>query len=164
MCQCTVKSDDRMFILIHAGLPLEAIQPYKGRIISFHSSREVTVSPTRSRHRLLHGMASARMAFPRTCTIFIQLLPLSLSPGNYALNRASIQSSINSPLHNTRSRDIVSLVFSSIAFQSWGWSSPSFLLASILCICSSFSMTPIFPADAVFFLGWPTWAKLAIVS
>lgn len=114
--------------------------------------------------RLLHGRASAKMAIPRTCTFLHQLLLSSLNPSIIALNRASLQSSINSPLHDIGSRTIVLLVLLSIALQTWGWSSPSFLVSSILCICSSLSMTPIIPADAVFFLGWPTWAKLAVVS
>jgi hypothetical protein len=78
--------------------------------------------------------------------------------------RIFLQSIFSSSVDHIPSCSIVSLVLVPIALQRWGSTSSSFLASSIATIPASDNMQDPFPDGAVFFLEWPTWARLALVS
>ncbi|EXJ58748.1 hypothetical protein A1O7_06178 [Cladophialophora yegresii CBS 114405] len=74
-----------------------------------------------------------------------------------------LQSIFSSPVDHIPSCAIGSLVLVPLALQKWGSTSSSFLASSIATIPASGNMQDPFPDGAVFFLEWPTWARLALV-
>lgn len=112
------------------------------------------------------GRMETAMATPRPCTNLKQVLPSSSITSDTAISSlwSALYTFVNpAALHHFHSCSIVCAVLVSIALQTWGCPASSFPASSIRTICSSNSMAALFP-DGVFFLDWPTWARLAIVS
>lgn len=70
------------------------------------------------------------------------------------------------PLDRIRSCSIVSLLFVFVALRKWDSATSSFLVPSNPPICYSRSMDRdhVLDPGAVFFVEWPTWARLCVVS
>ncbi|KIW46432.1 uncharacterized protein PV06_02104 [Exophiala oligosperma] len=69
------------------------------------------------------------------------------------------------PLDRIRSCSIVSLLFVFVALRKWDSATSSFLVPSNPPICYSRSMDRdhVLDPGAVFFVEWPTWARLCVV-
>ncbi|KIW67309.1 hypothetical protein PV04_06573 [Phialophora macrospora] len=113
--------------------------------------------PARFCARLKQVLPSSSINTARSTAAGSTLL-LALSPP-----RIFLQSIFSSSVDHIPSCSIVSLVLVPIALQKWGSTSSSFLASSIATIPASDNMKDPFPDGAVFFLEWPTWARLALV-
>lgn len=122
-------------------------------------------------------VALVKMASARFCTRLWQVLPsASVTAARLTaidilvslalpLPQTGLQSSfISSSVDHIANCTIVFLVLVPIALQKWGSSFTSFLTSSIATKPVSGNMQDPFPEGRVFFLEWPTWARLAIVS
>lgn len=108
------------------------------------------------------------MATPRSCTNLKQVLPSSSITGSgdtaiFSSLASLCHSVVRTALQGFQGYSIVCAVLVSIAVKTWGCQFSFFSASSIHTICSSVSMAALFP-DGVFFVEWPTWARLAIVS
>lgn len=110
------------------------------------------------------------MATARFCAHLKQVLPIPTvtyhnAASSLALTPSFVQLATGAALHLFHSCSIVceALVVSS-TIQTWGCESSLFAVSSIRTLCLSISMPALFPDGSIFFLGWPTWARLAVVS
>jgi hypothetical protein len=114
----------------------------------------------------------ANMATPPTHTIPRQVLPVStissnLAAGIYRFPPVEFLSSPSLPVRSTASETALSFLLgclSSLLYRNGARLLHLFSSLASLPYVPLLSMEPILRPGAVFFLEWPTWARLAIVS
>lgn len=85
-------------------------------------------------------------------------------PFTFCAPQISLKPILSSSTDQFSNCSIIPLVLAFIAFQKWGSFSSFFLASSIGTLPFTDTMIDHFPEGTVFFLEWPIWARLAIVS
>ena len=113
------------------------------------------------------------MASLRMYNMLRQVLSSLTNSSNIAVITLVVPSKLESltrpslpPLDRIRSCSIIFLLRVRDALRKWDSATSSFLVPSIPTICYSRSMARdhVLDPGAVFFLEWPTWARLCVVS